>query len=191
VLAAVNLALLITPGGDIVSGLKLLERAGPKLIELVAKYGPRAADFVGCALCFPAGTLVATPNGERPIEQLRVGDKVLAEDPATGKVEPEPVLAVLHDPVSALMEIRLSDGSSVRVTPDHVFGAWMAFRWSSAGWRSTSNGKRYRCNCRRVGTSRRNCAGLYVDCRNRPHILCGFSAGARPQYELAVSKSSR
>jgi hypothetical protein len=30
----------------------------------------------GAGLCFAAGTLVDTPNGEEPIEQLRVGDRV-------------------------------------------------------------------------------------------------------------------
>lgn len=44
-----------------------------------------------CARCFPAGTEVATPRGERPIQALRAGERVLAENPKTGRVEAEPV----------------------------------------------------------------------------------------------------
>gem|GEM_PF-450057 len=32
------------------------------------------------ALCFAGGTLIETPDGERPVEQLRVGDMVLTRD---------------------------------------------------------------------------------------------------------------
>jgi intein/homing endonuclease len=46
---------------------------------------------------------------------------MLAEDPVTGKVEVERVQAVRKDPVSPLTEVRLSDGSSIKVTVDHPF----------------------------------------------------------------------
>jgi len=55
-----------------------------------------AEKVAGCALCFPTGTLVATPHGEQAIESLHVGDLVQAEDPATGKVEAEAVQAVIR-----------------------------------------------------------------------------------------------
>jgi len=50
-----------------------------------------------CALCFPAGTLVATPQGMHAIDTLHVGDQVLSENPATGKVDAEAVQAVIRD----------------------------------------------------------------------------------------------
>lgn len=87
-----------------------------------------------CARCFPAGTPVATPSGERPIDTLRVGDRVLSEDPTTGTVEAEPVQAVIHDPVSPLIALALSDGSSVAVTADHRFWVDGGARLDHAGW---------------------------------------------------------
>jgi len=72
-------------------------------------------------MCFPAGTRVATPRGHTAIEKLHIGDLVLAEDPKTGTVEPEPVQALIVRPVSDLMALDLSDGSSIKVQPDHVF----------------------------------------------------------------------
>ena len=32
--------------------------------------------------CFPSGTMILTPFGETPIEELRVGDKVMSFDPS-------------------------------------------------------------------------------------------------------------
>ncbi len=87
-----------------------------------------------CALCFPAGTLVSTPHGAQAIQTLHVGDTVLSENPATGKVEPEAVQAVITDPVSPLIVVDLSDGSAITVTADHPFwldGGMMA---PEAGW---------------------------------------------------------
>ena len=61
------------------------------LIQIVAlqrKFG-RAC---GCVV---AGTLVATPTGLVAIETLEVGDIVLAYDPETDEVSPQPVLDVI------------------------------------------------------------------------------------------------
>ncbi|MFI1481333.1 Hint domain-containing protein [Streptomyces sp. NPDC020747] len=37
------------------------------------------------AMCFPAGTKIATEHGTKPIEEIEAGDRVWAEDPATGE----------------------------------------------------------------------------------------------------------
>ncbi len=73
------------------------------------------------AHCFPAGTLVATPRGAIAIEKLQVGATVFAEDPKTGKVEAEPVQALIVRPEADLMALDLSDGSTIKVQPDHFF----------------------------------------------------------------------
>ncbi len=71
--------------------------------------------------CFPAGTLVQTDHGSVAIEDLKVGDKVLAENPATKQVEAEPVQALIVKPVSPLLALHLSDGSTIKVTANHPF----------------------------------------------------------------------
>jgi len=46
---------------------------------------------------------VVTPGGQRGIETLRVGDRVLAEDPSSGAVRPEAVTATIDDGVKPLV----------------------------------------------------------------------------------------
>ena len=79
-------------------------------------------ESVSCAAaCFPAGTEVATTTGQQGIETLRVGDRVLVEDPASGAVRPEAVTATIDDGVKPLVAVALSDGSSILATPNHAF----------------------------------------------------------------------
>jgi len=93
-----------------------------------------AEKVAGCALCFPAGTRVATAHGKRAIQTLGVGDTVLSENPATGKVENEAVQAVIQDPVSPLIAVDLSDGSAITVTADHPFWVDAGAQLAGAGW---------------------------------------------------------
>nr|MDQ2829532.1 HINT domain-containing protein [Chloroflexota bacterium] len=93
-----------------------------------------AEKVAGCALCFPAGTLVATTHGEQAIQTLGVGDTVLSENPATGKVENEAVQAVIQDPVSPLIAVELSDSSAITVTVDHPFWVDAGAQLAGPGW---------------------------------------------------------
>jgi hypothetical protein len=88
----------------------------------------------GCGGCFPAGTTVAAPQGSRAIEQLHAGDQVLAENPATGKVEAERVQAFIDDGVKPLIALDLSDGSILRVTSNHGFWVDGGRHLDHAGW---------------------------------------------------------
>jgi len=73
-------------------------------------------------------------NLQARIETLHVGDLVLAEDPNTGKVEAEPVQAVIVRPVSPLIEVDLSDGSTITVQPDHPFWVDHGQGLRGSGW---------------------------------------------------------
>ncbi|TWT77484.1 Serpin (serine protease inhibitor) [Posidoniimonas polymericola] len=80
-----------------------------------------AATKVELGICFAAGTHVLTPDGAKPIEQVRVGDKVMARDEylLEGDVEPKPVEAALHGEAE-IVELHL--GSRViRTTDLHPF----------------------------------------------------------------------
>jgi len=69
---------------------------------------------------FTPDTLVATPSGQRAIGSLVVGDTVLAEDPVSGKVEPEPITA-LHRNDDPLTGIVVIGGETIHTTPEHPF----------------------------------------------------------------------
>jgi hypothetical protein len=88
----------------------------------------RIADGV-CS--FSPDTEVTTPDGLRPISELREGDLVLAYDEATGTTGFYPVSAVLvHlDPTLVLLTI---DGDRIETTPEHPFYTEAA-RWVPAG----------------------------------------------------------
>jgi hypothetical protein len=46
--------------------------------------------------CFTAGTKVQTDEGEKPIEDIKVGDKVLAKDDETGEMAYKEVEWLFH-----------------------------------------------------------------------------------------------
>ena len=77
--------------------------------------------------CFGAGTLVQTLAGLRVIEKLRAGDEVLTQDPKTGELRYQPIVAVYHNPPNATLRIELDDDAIV-ATGIHRF--WKAGK----GW---------------------------------------------------------
>jgi hypothetical protein len=77
--------------------------------------------------CFAAGTPVLTQTGRRPIEEIAVGDLVLAMDTATGALGFHPVYAVHHNPPSRTLKVEL-EGETVVASTFHRF--WVAGR----GW---------------------------------------------------------
>jgi hypothetical protein len=83
------------------------------------------------AFCFEAGTGVETPDGLRPIEDLALGDLVLAQDERTGELTWRPVTALHTRPDQPLLELSLAGPDAtdtLGVTPEHPF--WVP----GAGW---------------------------------------------------------
>ena len=74
------------------------------------------------------GTLVWTVTGTLPIEEIRPGDWVLAQDVDTGELAYKPVEHITKGPPLELMEIR-AGGETIRSTLGHLF--WV----SGTGWR--------------------------------------------------------
>jgi hypothetical protein len=77
--------------------------------------------------CFGAGTLVHTIDGTRPIESIRVGDRVLSQKASTGVLTFQPVLAIHHTEAAPTLRVTL-DGESIAATGIHRF--WQA----GIGW---------------------------------------------------------
>ena len=78
--------------------------------------------------CLAAGTLVWTDAGPAPIEQIRVGDLVLAQDPESGELAYQPVLRTPIRPQGPLVRVCLVNREVLETSGGHLF--WVA----GAGW---------------------------------------------------------
>jgi len=70
--------------------------------------------------CFAAGTLVRTRSGPRPIEQLEVGDHVLAQDTKSGALGFKPILAVFKFRPALTLKVSFG-GETLLTTNVHRF----------------------------------------------------------------------
>jgi hypothetical protein len=71
---------------------------------------------------FTADTLVHTENGLKPIEELKVGDKVLSYDERTETTSYQPVMAIIQgEQRYQLIKITLNSGESIEATAEHPF----------------------------------------------------------------------
>jgi hypothetical protein len=79
------------------------------------------AFLVSCPICLARGTLIDTPNGPVPVDQLRVGDPVWTLD-AGGRRLAVPLLAVGSTPVPAshaVVHLVLDDGRELWASMGH------------------------------------------------------------------------
>lgn len=82
--------------------------------------------------CFPAGVMIQTPSGDKPIETIRVGDVVTAFDEITGVMKPRKVLRTFKNPApNTMIDIETSD-AHVQCTFGHPF-------WTDRGWVEAGN----------------------------------------------------
>ena len=70
--------------------------------------------------CFVAGTLVTTEDGQKPIEEIQVGDRVLSEDETTGEVAVKTVTETYVNETDELVHIGVN-GETISATPNHPF----------------------------------------------------------------------
>jgi hypothetical protein len=74
-----------------------------------------------CPICLARGTRIATPSGDIAVENLKVGDVVWTQDAAGARIA-APLLEIGSTPVPAthrVVQLRLSDGRAVDVSPGH------------------------------------------------------------------------
>lgn len=96
-------------------------------LQMVGPWAPLCSDLeggtcpVGCpeCVCNAPDTLIATPNGERRIDQLELGDLVYSVD--RDGIVVVPVLRVQKTPVwhHQVVEVRLESGAVLHVSPRH------------------------------------------------------------------------
>jgi len=77
--------------------------------------------------CLVAGTPVWTDTGPVPIERIRLGDRVLSQDPETGELAYKPVLRTTEREPEHLVKFQLG-GGSIQCSGGHPF--WV----SGEGW---------------------------------------------------------
>jgi hypothetical protein len=90
-------------------------------------------DDRGEPICFPAGTPIATPAGDRPIEELTAGSAVLSWSIARGAPVVARVLAVKRRHARELLELTLADGLTLRVSANHPLYLPARADWVAAG----------------------------------------------------------
>ncbi|WP_402462181.1 polymorphic toxin-type HINT domain-containing protein [Isoptericola aurantiacus] len=107
----------------------------------VAIAASRSADEVldgATALCrrnsFDAGTLVLMADGtRRAIEDVGLGDEVIATDPETGEQGPREVIDLIrHGGLHTMVDVELADGSQVDATSEHPFWVASDSKWVDA-----------------------------------------------------------
>jgi hypothetical protein len=126
------------PGGKIAT-------KGVKVLAALGKASPKVASAVkvGKALCssFVAGTLVLMADGSRkPIDEIVVGDKVLATDPLTGETAAKDVTdLIVSTGIKDLIEITVTSGSAggehdstLTATAEHPFWVSASKQWINA-----------------------------------------------------------
>jgi hypothetical protein len=77
--------------------------------------------------CLASGTPVWTESGPVAVDEIRVGDRVLSQDPKTGELAYKPVLRTTVRPAGPLFEIQ-AGSETIRSNGGHLF--WV----SGEGW---------------------------------------------------------
>ncbi|MBI4771274.1 MAG: UvrD-helicase domain-containing protein [Chloroflexi bacterium] len=78
--------------------------------------------------CFPAGTLIRTPQGQKPIETLQAGELVLAAS-GRGSTLAAKVSHIGKRPFAgSLVQVVTSSGASFRATPNHIVFARLGLK---------------------------------------------------------------
>ncbi len=117
-----------TISGCASAALSVLPAAGSKI---GGKFADKYLGKVkGSCNCFAAGTKVSTAKGDKPIEKVKVGDKVWAKDMVTGKNRLRTVKAVANHVDTRMMTLVVA-GERIRVTTEHPFHTEQG--WVSSG----------------------------------------------------------
>lgn len=110
---------------------KIRSLSSEKIFQKQYKQLGQAARKASPCNCFGKGTLVWTATGTRPIEELQVGDQVLAWNEETGEVAPKPITETFVAPDKELLDLGVTGlvGSEIiTTTPGHPF--WV----EGTGW---------------------------------------------------------
>ncbi|GKU76501.1 S-layer homology domain-containing protein [Paenibacillus sp. L3-i20] len=108
-------------------GIVLLNRALQKVDEVPSTRNKVFENNTIPCNCFTAGTKVLTDEGEKPIEEIEVGDKVLAKSDATGEVAYKEVVGLFQKQADEIYKVHIGD-EVIEATAEHPF--WL----DGKGW---------------------------------------------------------
>ena len=111
---------------------ELAEGAAKGFAKAVARSVDNLAAKGGVCVfaCFPAGTLVATEEGTKPIEDVAVGDEVWAANEVSGERHPKRVVNTMRRTVDATVLIKIAE-ETIETTAEHPF-------WTRSGWKEAA-----------------------------------------------------
>ena len=101
-------------GAGVSIGLTVATLGGAKRVTSLVKVAKKVCN------CFTAGTKVLTDEGEKPIEEIEVGDKVLAKDDETGEMAYKEVEWLFQRDVEETYNITVG-GEVITTTDEHPF----------------------------------------------------------------------
>ncbi|MBO4275627.1 Hint domain-containing protein, partial [Microbispora triticiradicis] len=165
------------------------------IIDDAAPDLPQNSPGMGGGSCMPnsfvAGTKVLIADGShKPIEDIEVGDHVLAADPVSGTTEAKPVTTVIvGDGTKNLVKVtvdvdgdRGQAGESVTATAGHPFWIPDLRKWVRAGelkpgmWLRTSAGTYVQITSIKRWTAHQRVYNLTVDDLHTYHVVAGDQA---------------
>jgi Pretoxin HINT domain len=132
----VNVGSLLVAIGKIPAVSKAIGRVAEGLSKFLEGTGAGRAlldslNKIPLCNCFPAGTPVATEDGLKPIEQIRVGDRVWAKDIETGQSHLRKVNWLFSKVAERMLTVYVGH-MRIEVTPQHPF--WSVGKgWVEAG----------------------------------------------------------
>ncbi len=118
--AGLSCAAMVPLAGTAATAAKWGIKYGDEVVPLSDEALAKMDEAVSGTCSFSADTVVATPDGEKPISELEVGDTVLAWDEETGEVGEYEVTATFsHE--DRVIEYLTVDGERLVITPEQPF----------------------------------------------------------------------
>ncbi len=123
-----TMAMQVTPSGTLYEFvLRVGEGQGERIEGTISPTGEikitgREPSINSCPICLSAGSLIATPDGPVPVENITRGMLVWTTD-SSGRQVPAYVIATAVTPVPAgfrLVRITLDDGRALTASPGHL-----------------------------------------------------------------------
>ncbi|MER6030799.1 RICIN domain-containing protein [Streptomyces sp. NPDC001851] len=108
---------------DALKALKTLDVDAETLADIERSVDVYEEARTACRVnSFPGTTQVVLADGSRKsLRNVRIGDLLLATDPATGRAQGEPVTRTFHHTTVDLVDVALTDGGHLTSTPGHRF----------------------------------------------------------------------